>query len=248
MFQTLKVKKIVFLYLLTLQITCFSQEAEYYRFSFDYFIDEVKKDNKGRDYYLKSNEGWISVSSKTIAGKKINQMVDWKIVETGKVTKGAFSEGGVYAVTKDLGYESLKRQWLHQYYKPIWEIRIRELGLNVKYDTSKTKTIESSEKIFDITENSAEFAAGQMNLMRYFSKSIVLPKKLETSKVSKIFVQFLILENGKISEVEIIRGFDKELDKEVIRVIKGMPNWIPARQKGKCVASRLILPINIALK
>jgi len=243
------VKKITFLYLFFfLQIVSFGQEAEYYRFSFDYFVREVKKGDVNRTYYLKSDKGWVKVSSKSIDGKSINQMVDWKIEEKGKEDQGAFSEGGVYSVTNNVAYEALKRKWLHQYYKPIWEIRMRELKLDIKYDTSKTVKIESSEKVFDIAENSPEFAAGQMNLYRYLSKSIRVGKTVGSSTRTKLFVQFVVYENGKIGEIEVIRGISKDLDKEVVRVLKGMPNWIPARQKGKCVASRVIIPIEIKIR
>jgi len=242
------VKKLVFLYVLIQQFICYGQEAEYYRFSYDYFKEEVKKENPNRNYFLKSEKGWEKVSAKSIEGKNINQMVDWKIEEKGKDDQGAFSEGGVYSVTNNVAYEALKRRWMHQYYKPIWEIRIRELNLNLKYDTSKAINLKSSEKVFDITESSPEFASGQMNLYRYFSKSIRLPKTISSTYRTKLFVQFIVQENGKIVDVEVIRGINKAIDTEVIRVLSGMPNWIPARQKGKCVASRMIIPIQIEIK
>jgi protein TonB len=40
---------------------------------------------------------------------------------------------------------------------------------------------------------------------------------------------------------------DPALDKEAIRVVSSMPNWIPGRQKGKPVRVKYTLPITFRL-
>jgi len=51
----------------------------------------------------------------------------------------------------------------------------------------------------------------------------------------KVYINFVIEKNGKVSNVTIARGVDKLIDDEAIRVIKLLPKFIPAKQRGKPV-------------
>lgn len=61
--------------------------------------------------------------------------------------------------------------------------------------------------------------------------------------ISKVIVSFVINENGQVTDPEVLRRVDKDLDKEAIRIIKSMPRWIPGEHKGKKVKVRLTLPV-----
>ncbi len=62
-----------------------------------------------------------------------------------------------------------------------------------------------------------------------------------------VSVQFIINQDGSISDVEILRSPDDELSKEAERVIKAMPKWKPALKDGKPVRMRYVLPIMFKL-
>ena len=53
--------------------------------------------------------------------------------------------------------------------------------------------------------------------------------------ISRVVVSFVINENGQVTDPEVLRRVDKDLDKEAIRIIKSMPRWIPGEHKGKKV-------------
>lgn len=59
----------------------------------------------------------------------------------------------------------------------------------------------------------------------------------------RIIVSFVINENGQVTDPEVLRRVDKDLDKEAIRIIKSMPRWIPGEHKGKKVKVRFTLPV-----
>ena len=61
--------------------------------------------------------------------------------------------------------------------------------------------------------------------------------------ISRVIVSFVINENGQVTDPEVLRRVDKDLDKEAIRIIKSMPRWIPGEHKGKKVKVRLTLPV-----
>lgn len=66
----------------------------------------------------------------------------------------------------------------------------------------------------------------------YLYKNIRYPEQLKSRQISgKVFVVFEVDEQGKIGKVKILKGFDAELEKEIIRILKNAPAWVPA-QKG----------------
>ena len=48
-----------------------------------------------------------------------------------------------------------------------------------------------------------------------------------------MIVQFLIEETGKVGEVKVARSVSEELDREAVRVIKLLPDFIPAYNRIK---------------
>jgi protein TonB len=54
--------------------------------------------------------------------------------------------------------------------------------------------------------------------------------------------------NGAIVDIEVVRGVDRSLDAEAVRVIASMPNWSPGKQRGKAVRVKYTLPVNFRLQ
>lgn len=63
----------------------------------------------------------------------------------------------------------------------------------------------------------------------------------------QVIVQFTVTSEGKIQDPVIRRGLGGGCDEEVIRVVNGMPDWIPARRDGKNVATIFTLPVKFVL-
>jgi len=65
----------------------------------------------------------------------------------------------------------------------------------------------------------------------------------------RVVVQFLIDTMGHVSNVYVMRSNCNKaltpLEKEVLRVVKMMPPWIPGRLKGRKVAVKYSLPVTI---
>ena len=56
------------------------------------------------------------------------------------------------------------------------------------------------------------------------------------------------LKDGKIEKLRVVRNVDPILDQEVIRGLKMMPDWIPAKREGKVVDMQYALPITFKLE
>jgi TonB family protein len=94
----------------------------------------------------------------------------------------------------------------------------------------------------------AQFPGGQQAMFTYMGENIHYSKAAQEQQLSgKVYISFTVKEDGKVSFVTVKRGVGKELDDEAIRVVKNMPNWVPAEIDGQPVASQMTLPIMFQL-
>ena len=107
---------------------------------------------------------------------------------------------------------------------------------------------ESEEEFFMVVENMPEFPGGDLGLMKYIQKNVKYPPIAKEYNITgKVYVSFIIEKDGSVSEVKVVRGVDKNLDAEAIRIIKSLPKYKAGKQRGKPVRVMLTLPINFQL-
>ncbi|MFR3853121.1 MAG: TonB family protein [Odoribacter splanchnicus] len=63
----------------------------------------------------------------------------------------------------------------------------------------------------------------------------------------KVWVQFVVDEQGKVMQPQIVKGIDPLLDQEALRIVKLMPDWKPAQQNGKSVEASFLLPLDFSI-
>ncbi len=128
--------------------------------------------------------------------------------------------------------------------------------------------------IFEVVEEPAQYPGGQGALMQYLAQNIRYPKiSAENGVQGRVVVQFVIEKDGSLSNFKIVKdakpvsdgitvnaqgttaeGNDipKEaygaLNIEALRVLRGMPNWTPAKQRGQVVRMRYTLPVTFRLQ
>lgn len=98
------------------------------------------------------------------------------------------------------------------------------------------------------TEND-KFMCFNQNIMKHIGKNFEFPELARQMGIQgKVYVNFVIEKNGKVSNVTIARGVDKLIDDEAMRVIKLLPTFTPAKQRGKPVRMQYTVPINARLQ
>lgn len=101
----------------------------------------------------------------------------------------------------------------------------------------------------DFAEVMPQFPGGTNELMKYLSNNLRYPTvAIENNIQGRVIVKFIVAKDGSISNIEVIKGIDPSCDREAIRVVKSMPNWIPGMQNGNKVAVYFNLPILFQLK
>jgi len=62
---------------------------------------------------------------------------------------------------------------------------------------------------------------------------------------TKIEIAFLVTSEGKIQNIQILKGISPETDKEVINLIENSPDWTPAIQNGKNMDYKILLLVKL---
>lgn len=103
--------------------------------------------------------------------------------------------------------------------------------------------ITAKEYAFDKTDKAAEYPGG-INAFRKKLTQIFNSNKIKAKGIIKSEIQFVITEEGKLTELKII-GDNESMNKEMERSIKAMSKtkWTPAEIDGKLVRFRYKLPI-----
>lgn len=104
-------------------------------------------------------------------------------------------------------------------------------------------------KVHEHVEVMPQFPGGNVELMRYLGTNIKYPTiAAENGIQGRVVLKFVVSKDGSISNIQIVRSLDPSCDKEAIRVIKGMPKWIPGMQNGHPVAVYFTLPVLFKLQ
>lgn len=89
----------------------------------------------------------------------------------------------------------------------------------------------------------------QRMMQQHVSNNFQFP---ELSKVMNsqglVIVYFVINKDGSISDVRVIKGVDEALNDEALRVINKLPNFEPAKQRGRPVRMGFKMPINARIR
>jgi len=107
---------------------------------------------------------------------------------------------------------------------------------------------EDDEEFFMVVENMPEFPGGDLGLMKYIQKNVKYPAIAKEYNITgKVYVSFIVDKKGSVTNVKIVRGVDKNLDAEAMRVVKSLPKYKPGKQRGKSVRVMFTIPINFTL-
>ena len=137
-----------------------------------------------------------------------------------------------------------------KYDKKIVELENKKQQIT-KYYNNLLNTILSANNQFEHNScaSSAEFPGGYVALMKYISTHIIYPIAASNYNIQgKVIAQFVIEKDGKVGDVKIIRSVSPEIDAEAIRVLKTLPNFIPAKnENGKLIRSQYVIPITFKI-
>ena len=106
------------------------------------------------------------------------------------------------------------------------------------------EVVVEEEEIFVVVEQMPELIGG----IEALQKEIKYPEMARQAGVNgRVFVQFIVDENGNVSHPVVLRGIGGGCDEEAMRVVK-MAKFKPGKQRGKAVKVRYVIPIVFKLR
>jgi protein TonB len=116
-------------------------------------------------------------------------------------------------------------------------------------DVKTAVTEIEEEKPYTVIEQMPVYPGGEGELLKFIFANLKYPVIAQENGIEgKVIIRFVVSKTGKISNVEVLRSLDPSCDKEAVRVVKMLPNWIPGKQNGVNVPVYYTLPITYKLQ
>ncbi len=103
---------------------------------------------------------------------------------------------------------------------------------------------EEEQEVFIVVEEKPELIGG----MKALQSEVSYPEFAKKAGIEgRVFVQFVVDENGNVQNPRVTRGVHKLLDQEAIRAVKQM-KFKPGKQRGQAVKVQMSLPVTFRLR
>ena len=101
-------------------------------------------------------------------------------------------------------------------------------------------------KPFVIVEQMPAFRG---NLHKYLAEQVRYPDIAKENGIEgTVVIQFVVNEKGEISNAFIVKDIGGGCGEEALRVVRGMPLWLPGANRGRQVKVQMSLPVKFKLE
>lgn len=129
---------------------------------------------------------------------------------------------------------------------------IKNIGVEVmNYVPKRTEEASKDEVLpFVLVEEKPAFMGGDENeFTKWVAKNMVYPEIAKENRIQgRVIMSFIVTAEGKVTDVQVLRGVDPSLDKEATRVIAMSPKWTPGKQRNKAVRVKYTFPVIFRLR
>lgn len=113
---------------------------------------------------------------------------------------------------------------------------------------SDTSEFWDNDPIYRYVEEMPKFPGGTKALHEYIIKQIIYPPEAKKKGIQgTVYLNFIVMKDGSIGNVYVVKGVDNLLDIEAIRVIKNLPRFIPGKENDEKVNVILAIPVKFLL-
>ena len=200
------------------------------------------------------------LSALSACGDKAKEV---KEVEKDSLTVGKVLKESDTHLTGDIEYRSPEDCVIVEERQPTAKIRTAKFKLSPKkeeVDTAYCEVTKDSADIIpvgqvreniygDVVEQMPSFPGGTQALFEYLKENVTYPEECEETCVQgRVVVSFVVERDGSITEAKVVKSVYPALDNEALRVVNGMPKWMPGKQNGNSVRTKYTIPINFRLQ
>ena len=103
--------------------------------------------------------------------------------------------------------------------------------------------------IYNVVEVMPSYPGDMTECYMFVARQMHYPEEAEEKGIEgRALIRFVVEKDGRLTNFEVVESPDPLLSNEALRVLKQMPKWIPAKNKGKDVRCRYSMPIMFRLK
>lgn len=205
----------------------------------DYRTVAIAWTNDG--FYVYQDEN-TKTGTKTIVLEKMSKE-DWE-----DLIKSSFSS--INGMAKEIDYLSYLKADEERENTNNDKRELKRKAEPFVFPCADTIVVQNS-PVFDVIslrDKEPSFPGGQEALLSFLSGNFKVPNVNEPSDPITVYVGYTIEKDGSITNVRMLKGQSEAIDAEAIRVVKLMPNWIPAERDGQAISVDFTLPIVIGIK
>lgn len=124
------------------------------------------------------------------------------------------------------------------------------MGVSIFAQNDQSNEEIKGDEPYSKVEQMPVFEGGEAAMFKYLGENIVYPEASQKKgHEGVVYLTFVIEKTGRLSSVEVLRGVDKDIDAEALRVVKSTDGkWSPGYHEGEPVRVQYNLPIRFTLR
>ncbi len=95
----------------------------------------------------------------------------------------------------------------------------------------------------DAVDITPAYPGGMEAFRKFLEKNLQTPNEMENGETVSVKVKFVVDYTGKLKGFSTVQDGGDAYNKEVVRVLKKMPDWIPGKAKGENVSVYYVIPV-----
>lgn len=97
---------------------------------------------------------------------------------------------------------------------------------------------------FDFVDEKPEFPGGGNSMLNFINENRHYPAEAyEAGIQGRVTCSFIVNTDGKISHIQVLRGVERSLNDEAVRIFSIMPDWVPGKLEDQPVPVRVVFSI-----
>ena len=124
--------------------------------------------------------------------------------------------------------------------------RPEELKEQKEIDEDKPEVVDMYNEPVDfrVVEDLPQFPGGASEFMKWLTKNLKYPASAQKKQVKgRVVAQFIVNTDGSVSDLELTEHLEAACDREVLRVLRMMPNWQAGVMNAKPCRTKVCIPI-----
>jgi TonB family protein len=111
-----------------------------------------------------------------------------------------------------------------------------------------TFSVSDRDTLYSFAETKPEYPGGLPAMYQKIASTLRYPIEAKRAGIQgKVFIEFIVEEDGALTNMRSIKPIGGGCDEEAIRVLKSLKKWNPATVDGKPVKHKLVLPLTFRL-